>query len=290
MKPVFATVTCSSHYTLATGLYEESHGLIGNRFYDPVTNTSFKATSHDRHFFLGEPIWVTAKRQGKKTAVINWIGGEVDWGSESPDVVPKFSNEVPLRDRLDHVIKLLSEDDMDLVMLYFNQPDRAGHTYGALSNEVLEELEVIDREFDRLFRIMQGKDLLDKTNIIILSDHGMTNLTADPFIVINLDADVLEENTIKIMISDTIAHFFVKQEGRRRGTSSDVPDREMIIMNHLRNLKESRGHFQVFLKKDIPERWHYRDSPRIGDIILVADPGYYLVPHKVRHYKKKTWS
>jgi ectonucleotide pyrophosphatase/phosphodiesterase family protein 4 len=34
----FATVTFPSHFTMITGLYEESHGIVANTIYDPVLN------------------------------------------------------------------------------------------------------------------------------------------------------------------------------------------------------------------------------------------------------------
>lgn len=35
MKPQFPTYTFPNHYSLVTGLYPESHGIVGNAFYDP---------------------------------------------------------------------------------------------------------------------------------------------------------------------------------------------------------------------------------------------------------------
>ena len=32
----FATVTFPSHFTIATGLYEETHGIVANHIYDPT--------------------------------------------------------------------------------------------------------------------------------------------------------------------------------------------------------------------------------------------------------------
>lgn len=32
----FATVTFPSHFTIITGLYEETHGIIANEIYDPI--------------------------------------------------------------------------------------------------------------------------------------------------------------------------------------------------------------------------------------------------------------
>lgn len=34
----FATVTFPSHFTIATGLFEETHGIVANHIYDPILN------------------------------------------------------------------------------------------------------------------------------------------------------------------------------------------------------------------------------------------------------------
>ena len=59
--PTYITQTIASHYSIATGLYEESTGIIDNRFYDPKFNESFKPYAMKGKFFGGEPIWITGK-------------------------------------------------------------------------------------------------------------------------------------------------------------------------------------------------------------------------------------
>lgn len=274
MKGVFATVTFSSHWTLATGLFEESHGIVGNSFFDPETNTTFTKHSHDRYFFKGEPIWVAAKRAGRRVAVYNWVGGEVNYGRFSPDVAPVFSSQVSLKDRLQQILIDVTDNRMDLVMLYYHQPDRAGHSFGALSNEVLRELEIIDSELDHMFNQMERMGLKDQVNLILLSDHGIMNLTSDnPHIIIRTDDESLAKNAEQIVVGDTVCHFYIRGEGKQ--------EKEEAVIRHLDQLRQTRGHFQVFAKNDIPERWHYRSSPRIGQVIAVANPGYMFVRHQV---------
>lgn len=36
----FATVTFPLHYTIVTGLYEETHGIVANTMYDPKLNAT----------------------------------------------------------------------------------------------------------------------------------------------------------------------------------------------------------------------------------------------------------
>ena len=37
--PVYPSLTFPSHYSIATGLYPEHHGIVGNRFFAPVAAT-----------------------------------------------------------------------------------------------------------------------------------------------------------------------------------------------------------------------------------------------------------
>lgn len=59
--PAYITQTFPSHYSIATGLYEETNGIIDNSFYDPVFNETFKPFAMKSKFFAGEPIWNTGK-------------------------------------------------------------------------------------------------------------------------------------------------------------------------------------------------------------------------------------
>lgn len=49
-----------SHWAIQTGLYAESHGIVGNDFWDPSDNTEFyfthDDTSKDPKWWKGEPV------------------------------------------------------------------------------------------------------------------------------------------------------------------------------------------------------------------------------------------
>lgn len=61
-----------------TGLYPESHGIVSNTMYDPVLNATFSLSDstqvRDGRWWLGEPIWVTAVKNGLKRCVPpSWV-------------------------------------------------------------------------------------------------------------------------------------------------------------------------------------------------------------------------
>lgn len=66
MTPVFPSLTFPNHYSIVTGLYPESHGIVANSFYDPDLNASFSLSSPQQTnpvWWIGEPLWYTAKKQ-----------------------------------------------------------------------------------------------------------------------------------------------------------------------------------------------------------------------------------
>ncbi|RKP22238.1 alkaline-phosphatase-like protein, partial [Syncephalis pseudoplumigaleata] len=67
------STTFANHYTLVTGLYPEHHGIVSNTFYDPVTNDTFNYKDLENNqrskWWGGEPIWITAVKAGKRSAV-----------------------------------------------------------------------------------------------------------------------------------------------------------------------------------------------------------------------------
>ena len=68
MMPSYPTMTFPNHYSIVTGLYPESHGIVDNSFYDPDFGTAFSLSSPQQTNSLwwnGEPIWTTVKKQVK---------------------------------------------------------------------------------------------------------------------------------------------------------------------------------------------------------------------------------
>ncbi|KAG8004828.1 Ectonucleotide pyrophosphatase/phosphodiesterase family member 2, partial [Nibea albiflora] len=59
MRPVYPTKTFPNLYTLATGLYPESHGIVGNTMHDPVFNATFSLRTREKlnhRWWGGQPL------------------------------------------------------------------------------------------------------------------------------------------------------------------------------------------------------------------------------------------
>lgn len=59
MMNIFVTKTFPNHHTMATGLYAETHGVVDNEFYDPVSGNTTKYSYNLYHYNNKVlPIWV----------------------------------------------------------------------------------------------------------------------------------------------------------------------------------------------------------------------------------------
>lgn len=78
MFPSFPSLTFPNHFTLVTGLHPESHGIVGNTFWDPEMHEEFYYTDPARSmtpkWWNAEPVWVTAELAGVTTAIHMWPG------------------------------------------------------------------------------------------------------------------------------------------------------------------------------------------------------------------------
>jgi predicted AlkP superfamily pyrophosphatase or phosphodiesterase len=269
MIPVFPTKTFPSHYTVATGMYAENHGLVGNRFWAPEKGGFYSLSNRevveDGSWYRGEPIWVTAERQGMVSAAYHFVGTEADVGGVSPTQWHRFDASVPNREKVETVLEWLAlpvERRPHVLTMYFEDLDGAGHRYGPGSRQVDRAVERVDRELGRL---LDGIDALphgDQVYVIVVSDHGMIRIDLDR--VQDLDMDAFPG--VRLVTSGTYASLLVEEGGMAR--ASQVRD----------SLRAMLPESDVWLRQEVPERFHYSADPRIGDIVVLAPPGSLVIP------------
>ncbi|TSP90487.1 Ectonucleotide pyrophosphatase/phosphodiesterase family member 3 [Bagarius yarrelli] len=76
MQPVFPSKTFPNHYSIVTGLYSESHGLVDNNMYDPVFDASFSLSNAEKdnpRWYLGQPL--ISAIQGVDTVIGQLMNG-----------------------------------------------------------------------------------------------------------------------------------------------------------------------------------------------------------------------
>ena len=221
MEPSYPASTFPNHYTLATGLVPDHNGLVNNSFWDPGREYKYtmgdSVCRYDPYFYGGEPVWVTAQRQGVKTGNVYWVGSDIAIKGEYPtyyrvwDEDPHWSFE----ERVDEIVRLMSlpeEERPRLVMGYFDEPDHTGHVYGPITPETKGMVEHMDSLMHSLYLRLKALPYSDKINFIVLSDHGMEEISPERFIGWY---DVIPESWTERIIANT-PHQHLRQR-RLRG-------------------------------------------------------------------------
>jgi predicted AlkP superfamily pyrophosphatase or phosphodiesterase len=274
--PSFPTKTFPNHYTLVTGLYPGHHGIVGNTLLDPTTGRAFamwkREEVRDAMWWGGEPIWVTASRNGQIAAPMFWPGSEAPIGGDYPRYFMPYDVRMPGNDRVDQVLKWLdlpASERPTLLTLYFNEVDDAGHLNGPNSGEVREAAARVDTYLGRLVRGLESRKMLDQVNIMVVSDHGMAETSQDRVIFVD---DYVELASVQIVDMNPTLMLIPK------------PGREDEVY---RRLKSAHRHLRVYRREESPPHWHYRDHARITPIVGVADEGWVVI---LRSGFKEYWA
>src|SRR6266851_279484 len=189
--PSFPSFTFPNHYTIATGLFPEHHGVVANTMAEPGFPERFTMssdTAKDPRWWGGEPIWVTAVLQGRRAASMFWPGTEVAIRGIRPTYWVPFDDNVPNAERVARSVGWLALPDSRrpaFVSVYFSEFDHAGHDAGPESAELLAAATHLDEALGDLIEGVKRLGLDDRTTIVVVSDHGMTSVADDRLIFLD---------------------------------------------------------------------------------------------------------
>lgn len=272
LKPVFPSKTFPNHYSIATGMYPSRHGILANHFYDPMWDAEYELSDRDAvtdgRWYGGEPIWVTAEKQGVRAASYYWVGSEGAVNGIAPTYFHYYDELVPFTERIDAVVGWLSRPHPErphLVTLYFHEPDGTGHNYGPDAPETIRAIQDADRTLGELMDGLSGLAIADSINLIVVSDHGMTKVSDAKVITLSRYIDL---DGLKITEGGATALLYVEAKGITK------LKREQRIESLLRKLGSASSHMAVFGRQEVPEKWHFRGNRRLPDILLVAEEGW----------------
>jgi len=265
MTPSYPSLTFPNHYTIATGLYPEHHGIVSNDIYDPVFDAMFglskRAEVQNSRWWGGEPIWITAEQQGQKASATFWPGSEANIKGSRPTHWKPYDDKVSDEDRVDSLLSLLDlpgSERPTFLTLYFSDVDHAGHSFSPSSPEVAQAVSVVDQALERLVRGLKSRNLYSRVNIIVVSDHGMAPVP--PGNVVILDDYFQAKDARQIVWGGELTNIFAR------------PGEEEKVFRSFRS--NELAHVRCYRKQNVPLRFHYRDSQRIGAVVCMADEGW----------------
>jgi predicted AlkP superfamily pyrophosphatase or phosphodiesterase len=272
LRPAFPSSTFPNHYTMATGLYPDHHGIVLNNFYDPAGDRHYRMRDRqaveDGSFYGGEPIWVTAEKQGMRSASYFWVGSEAPVQGYHPSIFKKYEHDFPYAQRIDSVIAWLQLPEPErpqLIMWYMHEPDRSGHIYGPFAEETNRMIMYQDSLLGVYISKIEALPLAGQVNLIITSDHGMQ--ASDPERTEYLK-DYIKEGWIADLQGYNPNFSIWAAEG---------------CVDSLYEALQAGKHFSAWKAGQVPERLNYGTHPRCGDIIICADSAWRLKTQRDEH-------
>lgn len=271
--PSYPSKTFPNHYTLATGLFPDHHGIIGNKFINRATGKKFSLSNrevkHDAHYYGGEPIWLTAQRQGLRTAVFYWPGSDVAVQGKYPDKYFNYDQEPRLTfgQRIDGILKQLRRPEAkrpQLIMAYFEQPDHNGHVYGPQAKQTRIAVMEIDKLISNLYERIQKLPISDKVNFIVVSDHGMTLTMPEKHINAR---QYLKKEWYYDIEGDAPANVYA-----REGCADSICQALQGV-----------DHIRVWHRTEVPYYLHYGTNENVGDVVIDTELGWLLSDKKAEY-------
>ena len=264
--PAYPSKTFPNHYSIATGLYPDHHGIISNTFYAPDLGLLYRigdrAMVENGDFYGGEPIWTTVEKNGLIAASMFWVGSEAPVNGHQPTYWSIYDENISYSARLDSVINWLSlpkKKRPGFITLYFDEPDGTSHDYGPVSGEtdsIVQYMDgIIGDLYGRLMELPAGK----KINLLVVSDHGMGEVSGDR--TINL-LDIIPEGMVEYYTGGSPVVFI------------DPVDE---FRDSLLAILENSPHIKVWTGETLPGHYHFGTHSRIPEIIIEADSSWSII-------------
>jgi predicted AlkP superfamily pyrophosphatase or phosphodiesterase len=261
--PVFPSNTFPTHYSIATGLLPSHHGIINNRFFDPTVGRFFHynqaAANHDAFWWGGEPVWITAVRQGRASACYFWPGSETTIQGRRPTFWKPYNYSVPFTQRLAELIswlKLPADQQPAVIAFYLEEANSVGHRSGPGSPELGRTLQILDAQVGAIINEASTNNI--PLNLVVLSDHGMAARQREQVVIID---DYIDLTSVQVDFDGPVA-------GLRPNDGNTAA--------LLAKLSKMPPQVHALAKESLPKHLGLSDNPRLPPVWILADEGWLI--------------
>ncbi len=284
LVPVYPTMSLPNHTSFATGCWPEHHGIIQNKFFDPDRAADYDENG-DASWLTGcEPLWQAAERQNVRSAALNFANR---WDAKKKVALATYVNpftsweQTPTDEQiLARGLELLKSNDAKrprLIALYFRGPDHQAHVFGVKSPQVQADVRKADAIVGQLMAGISALPAEREATLIIGTDHGMIGVAP----LVNLG---------RIMNR----HWILGRDAGDGGSAYLYLDKSESVERVEKALSGYSNAFTVHRTGKYPAYAHLGHSPRVGDLMLVAKPPYYIAPSSslpwYAHWMGMTWA
>jgi len=272
--PVFPSNTFPNHISIVTGLYPAHHGIINNTFFDSALGSIFRynqsASARDSRWWGGEPIWITAVKQGRVSACSFWPGSEAEIGGLRPTYWKPYDYAgTSFEQRLDELVtwlRLPAAQRPAVVTFYLEETNGTGHRHGPDSPQLIAAITLLDARVGALSDRLRAEGIAP--NLVIVSDHGMTSCDAERVLILD---DYLDLATVQIDFEETCA-------GLRPLAGNDIA----AMMRALAKIPPQQA--KAYRSTELPERFRVDAThPRVPPVWIVPAEGWHVVRRSLYH-------
>ncbi|CAD6191342.1 unnamed protein product [Caenorhabditis auriculariae] len=276
VKSQYITFTVPNHMSMATGRYEENHGIVSNFFYDTGSNKFFDyfnytkvdsaKESRSEFWYSADPIWLTNERASSTrfSSVFYWPAGDSSF--PLPPHKPTFSKSWKERGVLkdwmrdcDDVLEQLTREEKpsNFVIWYIAEPDSTLHMNGFFNGELKKVLKHLDEVFRYFLKRLEDLDLEDKVNVILTADHG--------------HAEIKDEKHVMCLRDFIHGDDFVLTDHMIYPKNSQHA--QELVKNLTDAVEKHDFKVNIHWKENFPAMYHYKNTSRVGQIILEPQIG-----------------
>lgn len=187
------SITYSNAVTFLTGRYPGHHGIVANRWFDPIEGRArdytliktyqrvdsdyFATTIHDLLTDEDSTSFQAAQRRGADYAIDNWATSGINWF---------FGNHSGVDCLVAQDLEVIAEQHVRprkrwpaFIFAYFPGVDHAGHEHGTRSEAYRRAVRNLDAQIGRFCEGLRQARVYDSTLLVLASDHGMVEVGHD---------------------------------------------------------------------------------------------------------------
>ena len=308
MRPINPTVTWPNHTAMVTGVDASVHHVLFNGLLvDPQSGGQPKVEpQRDKDLMVHAPtVYDIAFDARLITAQVDWVAihnaKTITWQfPELPDPTGPIEQEMVAEGKVtseqlrtfenssqawqdqiwtDAAVRILLERKPNLLLFHLLSLDSDSHEYGPMSSAAFTAMAFLDDRVKQILDALRSADLLSRTTILVVSDHGFrkVNRALHPIVLLKqADASTNRDSGTGARLLDDVS---VMPEG---GTASiyinKSADRNKLMPVVSALFSNVEGIDRIYGPEELPKLgWPTVDqSDQAPDLLLTAKPGYYF--------------